>query len=118
MLFESKEPEYIEESEEIKILKHHYSPETLNIQQGHWSLAFILLTQSLFLMYNHTIFSELVNKSHIHQESIDFSKCMKQVVKVNDWAYSTINTTFNSLKKILQKTNINPNFISKNINLK
>lgn len=108
-----KEPDYIEESDEILILKKYYPYDSLNIQKGHWSTVFTLLTQTLYLMYNHTKFSELVNKSHIHQESITFSKKMKQVCDINEWAYSTINISLSGLKKLLSKTNINQNFIKK-----
>jgi integrase/recombinase XerD len=111
--YETKEPEYIEESEEIITLKKYYTPESLNIQKGHWSLGFTLLTHTLFLMYNNTMFSELVNKSQNHEESIKFSTCMKKVAEINEWAYSTTNIALNSLKKLLTKTNINSSFISK-----
>jgi integrase len=111
--YETEEPEYIEESEDIRILKQYYTSDSLKVQQGHLSIAFTLLTQTIYLMYNHTKFSELVNNSHLHQESIDFSVNMEKVIKVNEWAYSTSNTAFNVMKKLLQKTNINPNFISK-----
>ena len=56
--YETKEPEYIEESEEIITLKKYYTPESLNIQKGHWSLGFTLLTHTLFLMYNNTMLYE------------------------------------------------------------
>ena len=109
----TSEPEYIEESDEILILKQYYPPDSLKVQKGHWTTSFSLLTQTLYLMYSHTKFSELVNNSHIHQTSIDFSLKMKQVSTVNEWAYSTTNIALCTLKKLLEKTNINPHFISK-----
>lgn len=110
--YETKEPEYIEESEEILLLRKYYTPEILNIQQGHLSLAFTLLINTLFIMYNHTKFSHLVERSNIHEESKMFSMTMKNIVEVNDWSRSTASIAFNSLKKLLLKTNISKNFIS------
>jgi site-specific recombinase XerD len=111
--YETKEPEYIEESSELVTLKRYYPASSLNIQEGHWSLGFTLLSHTLFLMYQHTKFSELVNKSQNHQESIEFSKCMKKVTENNEWSYSTTNIALNVLKKLLHRTNINSSFISK-----
>lgn len=111
--FETKEPQYIEESDEIITLKHYYSSKSLGLQQGHWSIGFTLLTQTIFLMYNHTIFSELVNDSQKHETSIKFSNSMIKVCEINEWSRSTTNIALNALKKLLQKTNINSSFISK-----
>jgi integrase/recombinase XerD len=111
--YETKEPEYIEESEEITTLKNYYPAKLLNIQQGHWSIGFTLLTQTIFLLYKNTKFSELVNNSPNHQTSIDFSNCMKKVCEINEWSHSTTNIALNVLKKLLEKTNINSSFISK-----
>jgi integrase len=111
--YETKEPDYIQESDEIITLKKYYTEKTLDIQKGHWSIGFTLLTHTLFLMYNNTKFSELVNKSQNHCESIKFSTCMKQVSEINEWSYSTTNIALNTLKKLLQKTNIDSSFISK-----
>lgn len=111
--FETNEPEYIEESDEIITLKQYYPSNTLNVQQGHWSLGFTLLKHALFLMYNNTKFSELINNHKTHQTSIDFSICMKKVVEINEWSRSTANIALNTLKKLLYKTNIDMSFISK-----
>lgn len=111
--YETKDPEYIEESDEITTLKQYYPAKSLNIQQGHWSIGFTLLTQTIFVMYNNTKFSDLVNNSQNHQTSIDFSNSMKKVSEINDWSHSTTNIALNSLKKLLHKTNINSSFISK-----
>lgn len=108
-----EEPEYIEESEEILMLKKYYTADTLQVQKGHLSMAYTLLTQSLYLLYSHTRFSHLVNKAGIHQTSIDFSKAMGNVSKVNNWSYSSTNCAFNTLVKLLQKTNIDSAFIQK-----
>lgn len=110
--YDTKEPEYIEESDEIILLKTHYTSENVNIQPGHLSLAFSLLVKTLFLMYNHTRFSHLVNRAHIYEESNKFSICMKKIVELNEWSRTTSNIAFTSLKKLLEKTNINKNFIS------
>lgn len=110
--YEIKEPNYIEESEEILLLRKYYTPENLQIQQGHLSLAFSLLTNTLFLMYNHTKFSHLVNRSTMLEESKHFSIAMKKIVELNDWSRTTSNIAFSSLKKLFLKTNINKNFIS------
>lgn len=111
--FEEKEPDYIEESPDILLLKNHYPPESLSIQKGHWKAAFTLLIQTLFLTYGHTYFSELVNNSSNHEESIKFSKNMKIAIETNQWAKSTSCTAYTTLKKILAKTNINQGFINK-----
>ena len=113
MTYETKEPEYIEESEDIMLLKKYYTPNLLGIQKGHWSLMFILLTQTLYIMYKNTNFSHLVNRSHIHEESNIFSLNLAKVVKINEWSRTTASIAFNSLKKLLCKTNINESFINK-----
>lgn len=110
--YNTKDPLYIEESEEILMLKKYYTSEILNIQQGHWTLAFTLLTNTLFVMYQHTNFSYLVNRSNIYEESKKFSMTMKKISEVNEWSRTTSNIAFNSLKKLLLKTNINKNFIN------
>jgi integrase len=107
------EPEYIEESEEIKILKQCYNAEFLKIQQGHWNLGFTLLIHTLFLTYNNTLFSELINKAHDHNETIKFSDNMKKVIEINGWSKNTANIAFSSMKKILSNTNIDIGFINK-----
>lgn len=111
--FETEEPEYIEESNDIILLKQYYTPKSLGVQKGHWSMAFTLLTNTIYLMYGHTHFSELVEKSLNYNESITFSNNMKKVIKVNEWTKSSASTAFNSLKKILLKTNINQGFVNK-----
>jgi integrase len=115
--FLTKEPEYIEESDEILLLRQIYTPDSLFLQHGAWNMGFILLTQTLFLLYEHTLFSHLVSRSHIISESQLFSQHMLTVTQTNQWAKSTSSIALNSLKKILNKTNINTNFI-KQLNLR
>ena len=110
--YKTKEPDYIEESNEILLLRKYYTPKILEIQQGHLSLAFTLLINTLFVMYQHTKFSHLVNRSNVYEESKLFSMAMKKIVELNDWSRTTANIAFNSLKKLLLRTNINKNFIS------
>jgi integrase/recombinase XerD len=107
------EPEYIEESEEIKIMRQCYNSDFLKIQQGHWNLGFTLLIHTLFLTYNNTLFSELVNKAHDHNETIKFSNNMKKVIDVNSWSKNTANIAYSSMKKIISNTNIDIGFINK-----
>ena len=108
-----EEPEYIEDSEEIVLLKKFYGYKELSIQYGHWSLGFNLLTQTLYVMNGNTIFSSLVNNSHLYEESIKFSSNLKKVIEVNKWSESTSNTAFYAMKKILSNTNINSGFLKK-----
>ena len=111
--YETKEPDYIEESNDILLLKQYYTPESLSVQKGHWNMAFQLLTQTLFLTYGHTLFSELVKNSQNYGESSIFSKNMKIVIDTNEWTTSSGCTAFTTLKKILTETNINSGFINK-----
>ena len=111
--YETKDPDYVEESKEILLLRKYYDHRSIGVQKGHLSLAFTLLTHTMFLLYRHTKFSHLVEKSHLHSESIAFSNGMKQVAKVHDWVRITAMVAFNTLKKLLLKTNINKNFVAK-----
>ena len=111
--FEENEPPYIEESEDILFLRKHYPPNSLDMQKGHWNMAFTLLVQTLYITYGHTLFSEFVEKADIYEESSKFSKNMKVVIQTNEWSKSSASTAFNSLKKILLKTNINQSFINR-----
>jgi integrase len=113
MNYETKEPCYIEESNDILTLKKFYTPDELKIQQGHWVLGFTLLTNTLFITYGNTLFSTLVINSKLHEESIIFSKNLKKVIEINEWSNNTANISFCVLKKILRKTNIDQGFISK-----
>lgn len=113
MEYSLKEPEYIEESEDIIFLKKHYSCQDIGIQKGHWNMAFTLLTQTLYLTYKNTLFSELVNRSNNYEESYIFSNNIRKVIDINEWSKSSAATAFNCLKKILLKTNISQSFINK-----
>ena len=107
------EPKYIEESEEIAILRKFHTPESLNLQVGHANLGFLLLKNSLFACYGHTQFSHLVERSNLHEESIVFSKAMRVVSDREKWSTSTTYSAFRAMRKILEKTNINANFVAK-----
>ena len=111
--YETKEPEYIEESRDIMVLKDYYTHGRLGIQKGAWNLGFTLLTHTIYLMYEHTLFSHLVNRSSIHNESVKYSQNMLKVIEINDWSQATGRIAYNVMKKILRYTNIEETFINK-----
>lgn len=106
------EPEYIPISREIEIMKEIHTHDSLNMQKGHWSLSFELLTKTLHLMYGNTDFSELIKKQHYPNESEIFSKNMTKVIEIYNWSISTARTIFHNMKKILYKTQLNQGFIN------
>jgi integrase/recombinase XerD len=54
-----------------------------------------------------------VERSNLHEESIVFSKAMCGIINTERWSISTTNSAFRALRKILEKTNIDKNFITK-----
>lgn len=109
----NKDPVYIEESDELVLLRKYHTPESLKLQSGHANMGFLLLKNALFMCYGHTQFSHLVERSNLHEESIAFSRAIRVVIENEKWSRSTAYAAFRALKIILEKTNVNTSFIAK-----
>ena len=104
--YKTEEPVYIDESEEIMLLKKYYTYEELKIQKGHHSLVFVLLINTLFLMYDNTNFSHLVSRAHIHNESKLFSLAMLRSMSLDSHCLSGHTAAGLPPKSLLVKASI------------
>lgn len=102
----------IPEDAQFTMLKHYVRP-LLKVQEGHLQMAFDLLSQVLYQMYGSNKVEILVNNSTIVNECVRFNtlarKCMQQV----DWSIHTQYTIYRVLRKILEQTATNENFLKK-----
>lgn len=103
----------IEESSDILIMRKVYKPEDLKLQPGHLRLGFDLLVSTLFVTYEHTKFSELVNNATVNPNKTSeiFSRNIEKVCKVKEWNKGTISIAFMALKRIMNETSISPIFV-------
>lgn len=104
-----------EESSEILLMRKVYKPEDLHLQPGHLRLGFDLLVNTLFITYEHTNFSELVNNAskNPNKTSEIFSRNIEKVYKVKEWNKGTTSIAFMAMKRIMNETLISPIFIQK-----
>lgn len=104
----------IEESSEILIMRKVYKHEELKLQPGHLRLGFDLLVSTLFVTYDHTNFSELVNNASMNPNKTSevFSRNIEKVCKVKEWNKGTISIAFMAMKRIMNETSISPTFVN------
>lgn len=109
------EPTFIEESKELGILRQIATGTLLQnkCQIGHIHMAFDILKQCLYQMYNHTNISILVQNSVYVAEASKFSNFAREAVRFAEWSKSTIRTILSILKKILTFTAISREFLRK-----
>lgn len=108
-----EEPQYIELSEDMILLKNTFIPSIIGCQVGHWNLAMSLLIDSLYLLYNKTSITTLHNRSLILGEVELFIKANKTVIDNNKWSKNTANLAFYTMKNILKHSKINDIFLNK-----
>jgi integrase len=111
----NKEPEFIQESEELGILRQAVTAPLLKqgLQNGHINMAFDLLKQTLHQCYRACSISTLVTQSVIISEANTFSSVAREAIRKAEWARSTTNTVWCILKKILCFTAISSQFLKR-----
>ena len=106
-------PVYISETEDFIQLKHYIQQAAIKkIQPGHLNMAFDLLAQVLHRMYSQTCIQTLVKRSVLPKESIVFSSHMNQAYLDAGWTRRTTTTIIHTLKKILNETSIDKDFVN------
>jgi|694.fasta_scaffold06940_17 integrase len=110
---EEKVPVFISETEDFIQLKHYIRQlaDQKKIQPGHLNMAFDLLSQVLYRMYSQTSIQTLIKRSVLPKESIIFSCHMNQSYLDAGWTRRTTTTIIHTLKKILNETSIDKDFV-------
>lgn len=105
---------FIEESSDIATLRMHIeTQQDIGEQPRHINMGMDALIRTLHKMYGHTMCSTLINRSTIVTEVAVFCSALRDVIKDANWAKSTGRHCLRIIKKILSKTAIDPNFISR-----
>ena len=108
------EPEYIPESNDIKVLKLLVKEDGIgNYRETHINTAFDLLKQILFRRFHTTDFSTLVRRSANVDEAVAFCATAREAAKDAGWTRKTLTSTFSIVKHILRKTSVSPSFIDR-----
>ena len=107
-------PVFISETEDFIQLKHYIRQlaDQKKIQPGHLNMAFDLLSQVLYRMYSQTSIQTLIKRSVLPKESIVFSSHMNQAYLDAGWTRRTTTTIIHTLKKILNETSIDKDFVN------
>jgi site-specific recombinase XerC len=106
-------PVYIAESDEMNILRMHAGP-ILSLQKtqpGHVNMAMDLLCRVLHQMYQSTDVARLVVDSIRPNHADVFSAAAHQLME--KWSKSTQYTIFGTLRKILDQTAIDADFLAR-----
>lgn len=111
---EEKVPVFIFETDDFIQLKHYIRQlaDQKKIQPGHLNMAFDLLSQVLYRMYSQTSIQTLIKRSVLPKESIIFSSHMNQSYLDAGWTRRTTTTIIHTLKKILNETSIDKDFVN------
>ncbi len=107
-------PVFISETDDFIQLKHYIRQlaDQKKTQPGHLNMAFDLLSQVLYRMYSQTSIQTLIKRSVLPKESIIFSSHMNQAYLDAGWTRRTTTTIIHTLKKILNETSIDKDFIN------
>ena len=107
-------PVFISETEDFIQLKDYIRQlaDQKKIQPGHLNMSFDLLSQILYRMYSQTSIQTLIKRSVLPKESIVFSCHMNQAYLDAGWTRRTTTTIIHTLKKILNETSIDKDFVN------
>jgi site-specific recombinase XerD len=110
---EISESVYIEWTSDFNILYCSMSPAKCELQIGHYNTAMDILSRVLHSMYGTTSFSKFYENREDPYISLEFSKHLDSVLRINNFKKSSKNTVIYGIKRILSHTSIPKSIIHK-----